>query len=126
MKKVIMLLFVSGLIVTASAGSICLVNDTGSYDICYIYISVNYEEAWGDNWLDFDEILLPGDSITFSTLDSVYNIRLIDEDNDEYIRFGVDVYGSYVWNVTLDDLGELDNDGYPGGVIDSGDSPAKQ
>jgi len=117
MKKIIILLSVSGLIVSTSAGTISLVNDTGGYDIWHIYISVNYDEAWGDNWMDCDEMLLAGDSITFNVPDNVYNIRLIDEDNDEYIRFGVDVYGSYAWNVTLEDLGELDNDGCSGGVI---------
>ncbi len=126
MKRTIFLLAASGLIVSATAGSISIVNDTGDYDILYIYICVNYDESWGDNWLNSDEILLTGDSITFSIPDNVYNIRLIDEDNDEYIRFGVDIYGSYVWNVTLDDLGELDNDGCPSGVIVPGDSPAKQ
>ncbi|MCD4847319.1 MAG: hypothetical protein K8R76_03925 [Candidatus Aegiribacteria sp.] len=108
MKNTILLLAAIGLIVSVSAGSIRIVNNTGGYDIWYVQISSTYDDEWGDDWLDSDEVISSGSSVTFSVPNDIYDIRLEDEDEDEYIRYGVDVYGSYVWNVTLDDLGEVD------------------
>lgn len=111
MKKAILLLAAIGLVASVSAGSVRIINDTGGYDIWYIYISSTYDDEWGSDWLDDDEVLISGNTIRFSVPDGVYDIRLVDEDDDEYIRYGVDVYDIYVWNVTLDDLGEYDVSG---------------
>ena len=111
MKKTILLLAAIGLIVSVSAGSIRIVNNTGGYEIWYVQISSTYEDSWGDDWLDSDEVISSGSSVTFTVPNGVYDIRLEDEDEDEYIRYGVEVNGSYVWNVTLDDLGEVDMSG---------------
>ena len=108
MKNTILLLAAIGLIVSVSAGSIRIVNNTGGYDIWYVQISSTYDDEWGDDWLDSDEVISSGSSVTFSVPNDIYDIRLEDEDEDDYIRYVVDVYGSYVWNVTLDDLGEVD------------------
>ncbi len=108
MKKTILLLAAIGLIVSVSAGSIRIVNNTGGYDIWFVFISSTYEDSWGDDWLDSDEVISSGSSATFRVPNDIYDIRLVDEDEDEYIRYEVDVSGSYVWNVTLDDLGEVD------------------
>ncbi|MCK5065409.1 MAG: hypothetical protein KAQ97_09005 [Candidatus Fermentibacteraceae bacterium] len=108
MKKTILLLAAIGLVLSVSAGSIRIVNNTGGYDIWYVFISSTYDDSWGDDWLDSDEAISSGSSVTFNVSNDIYDIRLVDEDDDEYIRYGVDVSGTYVWNVTLDDLGEVD------------------
>jgi len=106
MKKTFLLLAALGLLASVSAGTIEIFNDTGGWDIYYIYISSTYDDSWGSDWLGDSEILYSGNSIAFSVSNAVYDIKLIDEDGDEYIRLGVDVSGYYEWYVTLDDLGE--------------------
>lgn len=106
MKKVILLLAAIGLLTSLSAGTVEIINDTGGYDIYYIHISPSSSDSWGSDWLDESEILSSGNSVSFSVNDNVYDIKLVDEDEDEYIRYGVDLSGYYEWYVTLDDLGE--------------------
>jgi hypothetical protein len=111
MKHVLFLLAAFGLISGAAAGTVEITNDTGGYDIWYIYISPSTSDSWGDDWLGSD-ILYDGNYVTFDVYDGVYDIKLVDEDDDEYIRYGVEVYGDYEWWVTLDDLGEVDYSTY--------------
>lgn len=92
--------------VSSFAGTVTIVNDLGGWDIWYVQISSSDAETWGDDWLGSDEILFDGTSKTFNVRDGLYDIRLEDEDGDEYIQYFVDVAGSYTWVVTLDDLGE--------------------
>ena len=125
MKKTFLLLAALGLLASVSAGTIEIFNDTGGWDIYYIYISSTYDDSWGSDWLGDSEILYSGNSIAFSVSNAVYDIKLIDEDGDEYIRLGVDVSGYYEWYVTLDDLGEYDYSGdyYEGGDTVYGNTP---
>jgi len=125
MKKSILLLAAIGLLVSVSAATVEIINDTGGYDIYYIYMSPSWDDSWGDDWLGSD-ILYSGNSFSFNVPDDNYDIRLVDEDGDEYIRYGVDVDGYYGWNVTLADLGEYDyssSSGYSGGDTVYGDAP---
>jgi len=117
MKKMILLLAAIGLLTSVTAGTVEIINDTGGYDIYYIYISPSVDDSWGSDWLDETEILPSGGSVAFTVSNGVYDIRLEDEDGDEYIRYGVNVNGYYDWYVTLDDLGEYDVGGgsYSGG-----------
>lgn len=125
MKKAILLLAALGLLASVTAGTIEIINDTGGWDIYYIYISSAYDDSWGSDWLGDSEILYSGNSVAFSVPNDVYDFKLIDEDGDEYIRYGVDVSGYYEWYVTLDDLGEYDysSDYYDGGDTVYGNAP---
>lgn len=123
MKRTILLLGAIGLLVSATGGTIEIVNDTGGYDIYWIYISPTYEDSWGDDWLDETEILPSGSSVAFNVPNDVYDIKLVDEDEDEYIRYGVEVDGYYSWYVTLDDLGSYDMGYYGGDDTVYGDAP---
>ena len=116
MKKTILLLAAIGLISSISAGTIEIVNDTGGWDIYYIYISETNDDYWGDDWLDETEILPSGSSVSFSVPNGAYDIKLVDEDEDEYIRYDVDVDGYYSWYATLDDMGENHMSGGGGGA----------
>ncbi|NOQ23078.1 MAG: hypothetical protein GQ565_10590 [Candidatus Aegiribacteria sp.] len=123
MKKAMLLLAAIGLLTSLFAGTIEITNDTGDYDIWYIYISPTYNDSWGNDWLDDDEILRSGKSVTFSVSNDVYDIRIVDEDDDEYIRRGVDISGYYEWCVTLDDLGEYNAGSSSGGDTVYGNTP---
>ncbi len=123
MKKAILLLAAIGLLMSLSAGTVEIINDTGGYDIYYVYISPSYSDSWGDDWLDSDEVLPSGSSVAFSVTNDEYDIRLVDEDDDEYIRYGVTIDGYYEWYVTLDDLGEYYVNGSTGGDTVYGNAP---
>ena len=111
MKNAVLLLTAIGLLASVSAGTIEITNDTGGWDIYFIYISLDTDDSWGSDWLGDDEILYSGNSVSFNLPNDVYDIKLVDEDEDEYIRYGVSINGHYSWNVTLDDLGEFNVSG---------------
>ncbi len=117
MKKAILLLAAIGLFASLSAGTVEIINDTGGYDIYWIYISPSTSDSWGDDWLDESEILPSGSSVAFSVPNGEYDIRLVDEDDDEYIRYGVTISGYYEWYVSLDDLGEYYINGGSGDTV---------
>ena len=91
MRKVLFVLAALGLMTAGTAGTIEIINDTGGWDIWYIYISPTTSDSWGDDWLG-SEILYSGEYIIFDVPDGDYDIKLIDEDDDEYIRYGVGIY----------------------------------
>lgn len=105
MKKLLVVLGLVILVGTAYPATVRLTNNTGGYDIWYVYMSSTSDTDWGGDWLG-DEILYSGETYSFTVPDGDYDIKLIDEDGDEYIRWEVPVTGTYSWNVTLDDLGE--------------------
>ncbi|MEN8208738.1 MAG: hypothetical protein ABFR50_05760 [Candidatus Fermentibacteria bacterium] len=123
MKKAFLLLAAAGLLAALSAGTIEIINDTGGYDIYWIYISPSASDSWGNDWLDETEILPSGSSVAFSVNNGEYDIRLVDEDDDEYIRYGVNISGYYEWYVTLDDLGDNYVNGSSGGDTVYGNTP---
>jgi hypothetical protein len=106
MRKSLVFALTLGLVVSAFAGRVEIENGTGSYDIYYVYISGVNDSDWGDDYLGTSEIITPGYMQTFNVHDGDYDIKLVDEDGDEYILWDVPVYGDYYWYVTLDDLGE--------------------
>lgn len=85
---------------------ITIVNDLGSYDIHYIYISVTDEEDWGLNSLSGNDILESGDSIAIGVEPGRYDLQIVDEDGDTYTRWDQEVPADgYRWAVRL---GEID------------------
>ena len=85
---------------------VTIVNDLGSYDIHYIYISGTDEDDWGLNSLSGNEILIPGDSIAIGVEPGSYDLQIMDEDGDTYTRWNQQVPAEgYRWAVRL---GELD------------------
>ncbi len=125
MRKGLLMPVVLGMMAAAWGGTVRIVNDTDGYAIYYVYISPASSDSWGKDRMGENEILEPGDSRAFSVQDGMYDIKLVDEDDDEYIRWDVNVEGDYVWNVTLDDLGESDmsDGGSIGGETVTGNTP---
>lgn len=114
MKNYLAYILVLALAAPLLAGQVVISNDTGGYDIYYIYLSSETDSEWGGDWLG-SEILYSGNTKSFSVPDGVYDMKLVDEDGDEYIRWSVPVNGTYRWNVTLSDLGEATIGGGGGG-----------
>ena len=88
--------------------SIRIVNNTG-YDVFYVYISPEENEFWGNDFLGENDILENGQTITFRltqplTKVKVYDIRLVDEDGDSYIKMGVTLTNNARIVFTYDDL----------------------
>ena len=99
MKKIafclILLVFVMGF---ASAQEffpeITIVNNTG-YPIYEMYISPDFDDYWGNDWLK-GRTVRNGESVTFRMEwplfeASVYDICLVDTDDDTYTRMGVNI-----------------------------------
>ncbi|HOA04736.1 MAG TPA: hypothetical protein PLF04_06020 [Candidatus Fermentibacter daniensis] len=103
MRKV--LLALAALALAASAGTIKITNNTGGWDIYYAYISPADSDQWGNDWLGSD-IMSDGETWEFPVANGTWDIRLVDEDGDDYILYNVPVSGTWTWNVTLSDLGE--------------------
>lgn len=110
MARSLYLLLVVGIVVAASASTVTITNGTGGYDIYNVFISPSDSDEWGEDWLG-SEIMYDGDSWEFDVRNGTYDFRLVDEDGDEYILYGVPITGDYSWYVTLDDLGEYSYSG---------------
>lgn len=108
MKSAAIILLALGMLVPAFAGRLQITNSTGGYSIYYVYISSTSSDYWGDDWLGSSETISSGTSKTFTVTNGYYDVKLIDEDGDEYIVWNVPINGTVNWNVTLGDLGERD------------------
>ena len=105
MKKILlgMLLICTAL---SFAGRINITNETGDYSFFYVHISPSSSDSWGDDFLGSNETICAGESRRFRVNNDTYDIKIIDEDDDEYIFWNVDVSGTLDLYVSLDDLGE--------------------
>ncbi len=90
------------------AGRINITNDTGNYSFFYVHISPSSADSWGDDFLGSSETISAGESRRFRVDNDTYDIKIIDEDDDEYIFWNVDVSGTLDLYVSLDDIGEQD------------------
>lgn len=106
MKGVFIVLLALGMLVPAFAGRLQISNSTGGYSIYYVYISPTSADSWGNDWLGTSETIPSGSSKTFTVTNGNYDVKLIDEDGDEYVVWNMPINGTVNWNVTLSDLGE--------------------
>lgn len=107
MKRIAALLAIA-LIATFASGCagkvpIKITNDLGAWDIHEIYISPSADEDWGESITT--EILEPGQEFTSMVTVGDYDIKVVDEDGDEYTRYVVTIEaGGYNWSVELSDM----------------------
>jgi hypothetical protein len=115
MKKVLCAaVFLIGGIYAVSAQSlpsITVINNTG-YTVYTIYISPSADEEWGEDVLG-DRILVPGESFNVRlayplTEVSVYDICLLDEDDDAYYKWEITLTNNARISFTMDDLEYLE------------------
>jgi hypothetical protein len=70
---------------------------TSSYGIEKIFISKVSAETWGDNIIA--RILRRNEYQDFRLQDDIYDIKLIDEDNDEYVIRNLNFKANLTWFV---------------------------
>jgi hypothetical protein len=88
------------------AGRLNITNDTGNYEFYYVRISPSSADSWGDDLLGSSETIKPGETRTFRVNNDVYDVKIEDEDGDEYTFWDVEVSGTVEMRVDLDNLGE--------------------
>lgn len=87
--------------------TIRIVNNTG-YDIFSIYISPSEDDLWGDDLLG-DDILEDGQTFTYQlpfplSTYSVYDVAIVDEDDDSYTKMEVTMTDNARIVFTFDDI----------------------
>jgi len=95
-KTIFAVLFLLAAVTSLSAQanpSITIVNNTG-YTVHYVYISQTASDKWGTDRLAADETLTDGQSVSLQlpypiNVVNRYDMRLVDSDEDEYIKTNV-------------------------------------
>ena len=69
--------------------------------VCYVYISFSTADSWGDDWLASDQVLIPGDWVSFVMEEGTYDLRA-DTCGDETIETAWDAFlsGPMDWTIT--------------------------
>jgi serine/threonine protein kinase len=49
------------------------INNQSPYDVCYIYISSVDSDSWGDDWLDSEQVITPGETVSFDVSIGAYD-----------------------------------------------------
>ena len=84
--------------------TLTIINDLGSYTIHYVYVSPSGSNSWGSDRLGAGKVLDPGESGTLELSRGTYDIKIVDEDGDEYFRWDLKLNNDYTWRVRLSDL----------------------
>ena len=90
----------------ASSGTITftIINELGPFTIHYVYVSPSGSNSWGSDRLGVANVLDPGESGTLELPKGTYDIKIVDEDGDEYFRWDLKLNNDYTWRVRLSDL----------------------
>ena len=112
MKKnffvILFALIFAGFISAQELPSVTIVNNTG-YTIYYMYVSPSSDDNWGSDCLG-DAVLYDGSSFKVKlpyrlNQENCYDIKLVDEDDDEYIKMNVVLHRQYsTIEFTFDDI----------------------
>ena len=89
----------------ASSGTVTLtiVNALEAFTIYNIYVSPSGNRQWGIDRLG-SQTLSPGESGSLELSKGDYDIKIIDQDGDEYFKWGLKLNSNYTWRVRLSDL----------------------
>ncbi len=124
-NRVLCVLFLLLFAVTAfAAENVTIINRTG-YTIYYLKVSPGSADDWGDDWLG-DDVLMDGDHVMLDLTDRGYgkycefDIKAVDEDDDNYIQWGVDFCDRTKIILTMDDYVPPDDDEGSGVETDCG------
>lgn len=90
----------------ASSGTITLtiINGLGLFTIHYVYVSPSGSASWGSDRLGTTNTLVPGENVRLELPKGTYDIKIVDEDGDEYFRWDLQLNSDYTWTVRLSDL----------------------
>ena len=83
----------------AWAGELTVTNQS-KYEIQELYVSPSNTDDWGNDLLGDETIATNGQFVVRSLLPGVYDIKTVDEDDDECIVEGIDLSSNYTWRLT--------------------------
>lgn len=84
--------------VNTSDANLWVINSSNT-DICWLYISLNTSDTWGDDWLGAD-ILSPGNETMFTLPAGLYDLRAEDCNGEELAtRYGANIEGEIEWEL---------------------------
>ncbi|MBO0948549.1 hypothetical protein [Fibrella forsythiae] len=78
------------------------IKNTTKFSIDEIYISPDEEDHWGNDILDDDEILTPGEMIEVEVDCGKWDVKLVAEDNSECQVEDVTLCKADRWNIVAD------------------------
>ncbi len=84
--------------------TLTIINDLRRFTIHFVYISPSESDSWGRDRLGTDNILAPEERIMLELEKGTYDIRIVDEDGEEYIKRNLQLNSDYTWQVRLSDL----------------------
>jgi hypothetical protein len=95
---------------TPTAGSVTVQN-MSSYTIMNLYMSSSADPNWGNDQLGDQTIPANGGTFILNNVPcGTYDIKTVDEDQDECQMMGVQLCGDHVWQITNEEL--LQCEGY--------------
>jgi len=83
------------------SGSSLTVANTGSTEICYVYISLPSEDTWGDDRLGSDQTISAGSSVLFNVAPGVYDVRAETCDGGYTEEYDYDINSPTTWSVSV-------------------------
>ncbi len=93
--------------------TITINNELGSWDLFYCYASSTEDGDWGEDRFG-SEIISADESFTFNVPAGDYDIKVIDDEDDEYVLWDVYVGADgFVWDVELSDMDNSERDNVP-------------
>lgn len=110
MKKTAFLLVICVLAITFSSNTfvkasykasskVIKVKNTTNFDIDEIYLSPVEEDHWGEDILDPDEVLEPGEIVEVEIDCGQWDVKLVAEDNSTCEVGAVNVCAAQQWNI---------------------------
>ncbi len=75
------------------------IKNTTNFSVDEIYLSPTDNEEWGDDILDPDEILVPGESIKVEVDCGTWDVKLIADDESECVVADIRLCGTAQWNI---------------------------
>ena len=89
---------------TYASPTLTIVNNTG-YTMWYVFVSLSSDDSWGSDWLGPTEYLYDKQSKSIQLgKRGVYDIMLIDNEEDEYTKWNVSITSDTTVIFTLRDL----------------------
>ncbi len=82
-------------------GATLTITNSGSADICYVYISPITDDFWGEDELGNNQTISTGNSVIFNLAPNTYDVRVDDCDGSYSEEYGYAVSGDTVWAVAV-------------------------
>ena len=83
----------------SAQATLTLINNS-STTVCDVLISLSHSDTWGDDWLNEDAVLTPGDACIFHMPVGIYDLAALDcEQNFVAEEYTVEIAGALEWTL---------------------------